>query len=121
MLKINRRESRVGIDIYYIGYITKKPEYDINSVNPLYLGIRYLIGHVEKIDGSDDRYLVIDNFDSNEKVLDVFDKLWKEVKDEINDLVKDYDKITFDSKSTSLIEGYKKIIIRVLIYRGILR
>ena len=90
LLKINRRESRVGVDIYCIGYITKKPEYDINSVNPLYLGIRDLIGHVEKIDGSDD-------------------KLWKEVKDEISDLVKDSDKITFGSESTSLIESYEKI------------
>ena len=71
----------MGVDFYYIGYITKKPEYDINSVNPL-----YLIGHVEKIDGTDDRYFV-----SNKKVLDVFDKLWKEIKDEINDLVKDYE------------------------------
>ena len=69
LLKINRRESRVNVDIYYIGYITKKPEYDINSVNPLYLGIRDLIGHVEKIDGSDDRYLVIDNVVSNKNVM----------------------------------------------------
>ena len=107
LLKINRRESQVDVDIYYIGYITKKPEYDINSVNLLYLGIRYLIGHVEKIDVSDDRYLV--NVDSNKKVLDVFDKLWKEVKDEVNDLVKDYDKITFGFESTLLIVGYEKI------------
>ena len=109
LLKINRRESRVGVDIYYIGYITIKPEYDINSVNPLYLVIRYLIGHLDKIDGSDDRYLVIDNVDSNKKVLDVFDKLWKEIKDEINDLVKDYDKIRFGSDTTSLIGVINKI------------
>ena len=39
----------------------------------------------------------------------MLNKLWKEVKDEINDLVKDYDKITFGSESTSLIESYEKI------------
>ena len=35
--KIAKRESRIGIDIYYIGYVVNKLEYDINSVKPLYL------------------------------------------------------------------------------------
>ena len=30
--KIAKRESRAGIDIYYIGYVVNKLEYDINSV-----------------------------------------------------------------------------------------
>ena len=30
-------KSSMDINIYYIGNITKKPEYSINSVNPLYL------------------------------------------------------------------------------------
>ena len=34
-LKINKRESRVGIDIYYIGYVLYKLEYITNSVVPL--------------------------------------------------------------------------------------
>ena len=38
--KINKRESRVGIDIYYIGYVLYKLEYITNSVRPLYLGIK---------------------------------------------------------------------------------
>ena len=44
MLKPNKKTFR-GINIYYIGYVTKKEEYKINSVNPLYLLIY-------KIDGS---------------------------------------------------------------------
>ena len=58
--KIAKRESRGGIDIYYKGYVVNKLEYDISSVKPLYLNVERLLGSVEKIDGSNDRYLVID-------------------------------------------------------------
>ena len=54
MLKINKRENRENNNIYYISYIINKPEYDINVVNNLYIAIQNLI------DGSEDRYLVID-------------------------------------------------------------
>ena len=36
LLKLNEKSYK-NIDIYYIGYITKKDEYKINSVSPLYL------------------------------------------------------------------------------------
>ena len=39
LFKIAKRESRAGIDIYYIGYLASKLEYDINSVKPLYLSV----------------------------------------------------------------------------------
>ena len=113
LLKLIRRESRVNIDIYYIGYITKKTGYDINSVNPLYLAIRSVIGYVEKINGSDDRNLVISAVDSNKKVLDTFDELWKDVKNKIDGSIKDYDKIRFGSDTISTvntpIRDYEKI------------
>ena len=32
----------MDINIYYTGYVTKKTEYNINSVNPLYLFISEL-------------------------------------------------------------------------------
>ena len=38
----------MDISIYYIGYVTKKPEYNINSVNPLYLLISELHGFIEE-------------------------------------------------------------------------
>ena len=34
-LKLDKK-SLMNINIYYIGYVTKKPEHNINSVNPLY-------------------------------------------------------------------------------------
>ena len=71
--KIAKRESRAGIDIYYIGYVVNKLEYDIYSVKPLYLSVESLLGSVDKIDASNYRYLVINK--SNIKVINVFNTL----------------------------------------------
>ena len=91
LVKVVRQESRIGVDIYYIGYVVNKPQYDINSINPLYLILKHLFGRVEKIQGSCDRYLVAD--ENNKEVINVFDKLWKFIEDEINRLIKRNDKI----------------------------
>ena len=58
-----------------------EPENDNNSINPLYLVINRLFGHIEKIEGSSDRYLVVNI--NNEKIINVFDKLWKFIENEI--------------------------------------
>ena len=34
LLKLDKKSS-IGVNIYYIGYVTRKPEYNINSVNLL--------------------------------------------------------------------------------------
>ena len=57
LIKIVRGESRIDVDIYYIGYVVNKPQYNINSINPLYLIVRHLFGRVEKIQGSSDRLI----------------------------------------------------------------
>ena len=44
LLKTYKKESSVGITIYYIGYTTKKPVYNVNSANPLYLIIKSIEG-----------------------------------------------------------------------------
>ena len=98
-LKINKRESRVGIDIYYIGYVLYKLEYIRNSVVPLYLNVKSLLGSIEKINGSSDRYLVIDK--SNIKVINVFNTIKEYVQSTIikNNSIKigGCDKIRFSS------------------------
>ena len=73
LLKINKRENRENNNIYYISYKINKPEHDINSINNLYFVIDHLYGKIEKINGSKDRYLVI-NGDSliNEKNINLF-------------------------------------------------
>ena len=66
LLKMNKRENRENNNIYYISYKINKPEHNINN---LYFVADYLYGTIEKMNGSKDRYLVI-NKDSlmNEKI-----------------------------------------------------
>ena len=52
LVKIFKRESKIGINIYYIGY---KPDYD-DTITPLYLFINRLLGFIEQIEGSSDIY-----------------------------------------------------------------
>ena len=95
--KIAKRESRIGVDIYYIGYVVNKLEYDTNSVKPLYLSIKSLLGSVEKIDGSSDRYLVIDK--SNIEVINIFNTLREYIEDKvIFDKMDGFNKVRFSSK-----------------------
>ena len=82
MIKVDKRESRIGADIYYISYIVNKPQYNINSDNPLYLILKDVKCTVEKIEGSSDHYLVIDF--SNKDVLNVFDDMFNFISNNIN-------------------------------------
>ena len=94
--KIAKRESRAGIDIYFIGYVVNKLEYDISSVKPLYLSVESLFGSVEKIDRSNDRYLVIDK--SNIEVINVFNTLREYIENKvILDQIDGFDKIRFNA------------------------
>ena len=54
LVKVVKRESRIGANIYYIGYILE-PKHDNNSINPLYFVVNRLFGHIEKIEGSSDK------------------------------------------------------------------
>ena len=74
----------MGNDIYYIGYIAKKPQWDVNSVNPLHLIINRIRGHFEEVDG--DKYLIInsENGDIMQKNQEVFNGI-KEIIKKIND------------------------------------
>ena len=74
LIKVDKRKSRIGADIYYISYIVNKPQYNINSVNPLSLILKDVKCTVEKIESSSDRYLVMDL--SNKDVLNVFDDMF---------------------------------------------
>ena len=75
----------MGNDVYCIGYITKKTQQNVNSVNPLYLMINKIKGHFEKKkDG--DKYLIIssENGDIMQKYQEVFNGI-KEIIKKIND------------------------------------
>ena len=84
LLKIDKKSYK-DIDIYYIGYITIKKIDDcenIYSVNPLYLIIGKVDGHIKcKKDGS--KYLVFDSTDENKEVLEIYTELWDGIKNQI--------------------------------------
>ena len=64
--EIIKRESRIGANIYYIGYVLN-PYYYYNTINPLYFIINRLIGYIEEIEGSSDKYLVVAKSVRNKK------------------------------------------------------
>ena len=47
LLKLDKKSS-IGVNIYYIGYVTRKPEYNINSVNLLPLLLCEIDGFIEE-------------------------------------------------------------------------
>ena len=51
LLELDKKSS-VDISIYNIGYVTKRSEYNIDSINPLYLLINELDGFIEGKEGS---------------------------------------------------------------------
>ena len=68
----------------------------MNSVVPLYLNVKSLLGSVEKINASRDRYLVIDK--SNIEVINVFNIIKEYIEDKIiSTKIDGFDKIRFSS------------------------
>ena len=100
-----RKKSYKDINIYNIGYVTKKKIgncMNINSVNPLYLGITLINGYIEEEDSN--KYLVFHSTDENKELLkkysDVFNGIMskiREIDDDWLEYAKDYMKIKFNS------------------------
>ena len=98
-LKLDKKTSQV-LDIYYIGYVDKIPEWQVNRINPLYLMINRFYGHIEEKNGN--KYLTIENISKNDNVLKKYNQGFAGIKHHINkvdgnDVVydKDYIKIKF--------------------------
>ena len=118
LLKLDKKSS-MDISIYYIGYVTKKVEYNIESVNPLYLLINELDGFIEEKEGT--KYLNTSLTYNNDDVLVKYAEFWRGIKDQIkkinNGLVgeyaKDYMKIKFDSDDNLPLNKILKLTIIV--------
>ena len=101
-LEIIKRESRIGANIYCIGYVLN-PDYDNNTISPLYFVINRLIGYIEEIEGSSDKYLVVSKNVRNKNINSVLDTIWGSIENKIEDMInpnikiKDYDKFRFNS------------------------
>ena len=82
LLKIDKK-GYDEIDIYYIGYVTKKiADYNnINSVNPLYLIINEMIGLFQE--KNEIKYLVLDDLDENKGILKKYEGVWEGIEKEI--------------------------------------
>ena len=80
LLKIDKKPS-MDISNFYIGYVTKNPEYNINGVNPLYLFIAELDGFIKEKEGN--KYLNIALTSSNSEVLKKYAEVWSRIKDQI--------------------------------------
>ena len=95
-------------------------EYETHSIKPLYLVINHLFGHIEKIKGSSDRYLVVNI--NNKKTINIFDEIWKYIEQRIaadgiwkfveeklifdneNNEIKEYNKLRFSSNLDLLLD-----------------
>ena len=100
-LKLDKKAS-MDLDIYYIGYVDKKPKWGVNSVNPLHLMINRIDGFVEEKNGA--RHLNISDTARNDGVLkkykQVFDGIKyyiKRIDDNDSEYEKDYIKIKYFS------------------------
>ena len=124
LLKLDKKSS-MDISIYYIGYVTKKPEYNINSVNLLYLLINEFDGFIEEKEGS--KYLNISLTYNNNDVLIKYAEVWSEIEDQIkmidNGSVGEYSrlflKIKFDSDDNLPLNKILKFRVLTIIIRNI--
>ena len=95
-LKITKKESRIGANIYYARCALNLDE---EIIIPLHFLINRLIGFIEEINGSNDKYLAVVSSLRNKKTIDALNMLWKSIEDKINPgiKIKDYDKFRFNS------------------------
>ena len=65
----------------------------------MYFVVGRLIGYIEEIEGSSDKYLVVASNVRNKNIISVLDLIWASIEDEINPgfKIKDYDKFRFNS------------------------
>ena len=79
-LKITKKESRIGANIYY-----NRCALNLNdTIIPLYFIIKNLIGYIEEIDGSSDKYLVVASTVRNKNITSVLETIWTSIEDKIN-------------------------------------
>ena len=65
-LEIIKRESKIGVNIYYI---------ECSNLRPFYFVINRLIGYIEEIGGSSDKYLVVLSSLRNKNITSALDKI----------------------------------------------
>ena len=89
-LKVTKKESRSARCALNL---------DDDTIIPLHFLIDRLIGFIEEIDGSSDKYLVVVSSLRNKNIINALDMVWSSIEDKINPgiKIKDYDKFRFNS------------------------
>ena len=132
LLKIDTKSYK-DTDIYYIGYITIKKIGDcesLYSVNPLYLIVGKVDGHIECSSAewnNGNKYLVFDSTDENKEVLKKYTELWDGIKNEIETINggkkgeygKDFMKIKFNTDDNLPLNKPLKLHLLTIIVRCI--
>ena len=98
---------------------------NINSVNPLYLGITHVNGYIEE--KGIDKYLVFDSTDENKEFLKKYNDVFNGIRDKIGeinnnecDYEKDYMKIKFNSDDDLPLNKSRELrLITITIRHGI--
>ena len=80
-LKITKKESRIGANIYYTRCDLNL---DNDTIIPLYFIINRLIGYIKEIEGSSDKYLVAASSVRNKNIIGVVDMIWRSIENKIN-------------------------------------
>ena len=104
LLRIDKKSYK-DIDIFNIGYVTKKKIGDcmnINSFNPLYLSNTRVNRYIEEKDSN--KYLVFGSTDENKELIKKYNDVFNGIRDKIKEInnnecnyEKDYTKIKFNS------------------------
>ena len=115
-LKITKKESKIGANFYYTRCALNLDDDD--TIISLHFLIDRLIGFIEEIDGSNDKYLVVVNSLRNKKIINALDKVWSSIKDKINPSIKikGYDKFRFNSDldlPVNMIIEFRSLLINV--------
>ena len=115
-LEIIKRESKIGVNIYYIKYRT---------LRPFYFVINHLIGYIEEIEGSSDKYLVVLSSLRNKNIISVLNKIWGSIEDQINPniKIKDCDKFRFNSDidlPLNMTIGFRSLVMLVALLKKIM-
>ena len=95
-LRVTKKESRIGANIYYIRCALNP---DDDTIIPLYFLINDLFGYIKQIDGSSDKYLIVVSSLRNKNITSAINTIWRSIENKINrDIkIKDHGKFRFNS------------------------
>ena len=114
-LKVIKKESRIGANIYYIR-CALDPYDDI--MMPIYFFIDDLIGYIEDIIGSSDKYLNVVSSLRDKNIISAINTIWRSIENKINPgiKIKDYGKFRFNSDidlPLNMIIEFRSLLINV--------